>query len=183
MSPERSVTYVSGTDMKRLVGERGFEPPTPWSRTRCSTRLSHSPTLAGTPFYYTRRIACEAGAKTNYFFSARNARSKVRVISAVDGNSAQLVAGHAHRPALVELIFSLHDFLLGLSDVSRKGEQEIFRYTLRRCLRREIVLERRGTGGSAFTPANCALSSAPSRMAKPIQYNQMSKAMAPPNAP
>ena len=31
--------------LKRLVGERGFEPPTPWSRTRCSTRLSHSPTL------------------------------------------------------------------------------------------------------------------------------------------
>ena len=30
--------------MKILVGERGFEPPTPWSRTRCSTRLSHSPT-------------------------------------------------------------------------------------------------------------------------------------------
>src|ERR1700733_1435882 len=29
---------------KLLVGERGFEPPTPWSRTRCSTRLSHSPT-------------------------------------------------------------------------------------------------------------------------------------------
>ena len=32
--------------LKRLVGERGFEPPTPWSRTRCSTRLSHSPTKA-----------------------------------------------------------------------------------------------------------------------------------------
>ena len=30
--------------LKRLVGERGFDPPTPWSRTRCSTRLSHSPT-------------------------------------------------------------------------------------------------------------------------------------------
>src|SRR5208337_274589 len=29
-----------------MVGERGFEPPTPWSRTRCSTRLSHSPTFA-----------------------------------------------------------------------------------------------------------------------------------------
>ena len=28
----------------KMVGERGFEPPTPWSRTRCSTRLSHSPT-------------------------------------------------------------------------------------------------------------------------------------------
>src|ERR1700747_1349409 len=29
MSPERSVTYVSGTDRRTLVGERGFEPPTP----------------------------------------------------------------------------------------------------------------------------------------------------------
>jgi len=29
MSPERSVTYVSGTDKNKLVGERGFEPPTP----------------------------------------------------------------------------------------------------------------------------------------------------------
>jgi len=28
-----------------MVGERGFEPPTPWSRTRCSTRLSHSPNM------------------------------------------------------------------------------------------------------------------------------------------
>src|SRR5882757_11290976 len=26
------------------IGARGFEPPTPWSRTRCSTRLSHAPT-------------------------------------------------------------------------------------------------------------------------------------------
>src|SRR5262245_20192181 len=29
-----------------MVGARGFEPPTPWSRTRCSTRLSHAPTQA-----------------------------------------------------------------------------------------------------------------------------------------
>src|SRR3954463_12341139 len=29
--------------LKELVGARGFEPPTPWSRTRCSTRLSHAP--------------------------------------------------------------------------------------------------------------------------------------------
>jgi integrase len=28
-----------------LVGETGFEPATPWSRTKCSTRLSHSPAL------------------------------------------------------------------------------------------------------------------------------------------
>jgi hypothetical protein len=30
-------------NLQRMVGESGFEPPTPWSRTRCSTRLSHSP--------------------------------------------------------------------------------------------------------------------------------------------
>src|SRR5881296_2469157 len=35
----RNGLYVFG-----LIGARGFEPPTPWSRTRCSTRLSHSPT-------------------------------------------------------------------------------------------------------------------------------------------
>jgi hypothetical protein len=48
---------LAGLDM---VGERGFEPPTPWSRTRCSTRLSHSPTSR---FYYSllaflRRAFC-----------------------------------------------------------------------------------------------------------------------------
>src|SRR6185437_3347371 len=32
-----------------MVGERGFEPPTPWSRTRCSTRLSHSPMFGWMP--------------------------------------------------------------------------------------------------------------------------------------
>lgn len=29
---------------RRLVGERGFEPPAPASRRQCSTRLSYSPT-------------------------------------------------------------------------------------------------------------------------------------------
>ena len=39
-----NLCYLPQTIKVRLVGERGFEPPTPWSRTRCSTRLSHSPT-------------------------------------------------------------------------------------------------------------------------------------------
>jgi hypothetical protein len=30
--------------VKRMVGARGFEPPTPWSRTRCATRLRYAPT-------------------------------------------------------------------------------------------------------------------------------------------
>ena len=28
----------------KMVGARGFEPPTPWSRTRCATRLRYAPT-------------------------------------------------------------------------------------------------------------------------------------------
>jgi hypothetical protein len=31
----------------RMVGARGFEPPTPCSRSRCSTRLSHAPISVG----------------------------------------------------------------------------------------------------------------------------------------
>ncbi len=27
----------------KMVGARGFEPPTPWSRTRCATRLRYAP--------------------------------------------------------------------------------------------------------------------------------------------
>ncbi len=30
--------------MKQMVGARGFEPPAPWSRTRCATRLRYAPT-------------------------------------------------------------------------------------------------------------------------------------------
>src|ERR1700734_3159190 len=29
-----------------MVGARGFEPPTPWSRTRCATRLRYAPMFA-----------------------------------------------------------------------------------------------------------------------------------------
>src|SRR5215831_15914433 len=35
-----------GPARRKMVGARGFEPPTPWSRTRCSTRLSHAPTCS-----------------------------------------------------------------------------------------------------------------------------------------
>ncbi len=57
---DRSITIKKGdTAMKRyplnfyLVGMRGFEPPTPASRTQCSTRLSHIPFVLRTHFYPT----------------------------------------------------------------------------------------------------------------------------------
>ena len=37
-------TFMQEQAVKSLVGARGFEPPTPRSRTECSTRLSHAPT-------------------------------------------------------------------------------------------------------------------------------------------
>jgi integrase len=43
---------------EKMVGERGFEPPTPWSRTRCSTRLSHSPTAQRAATRKTSTRAC-----------------------------------------------------------------------------------------------------------------------------
>jgi hypothetical protein len=53
------------SNLKRLVGERGFEPPTPWSRTRCSTRLSHSPTKGGR-FQFTTRYAAALMTATRW---------------------------------------------------------------------------------------------------------------------
>ena len=38
-----SVNYTE-IPLSSMVGKRGFEPPTPASRTLCSTRLSHVPT-------------------------------------------------------------------------------------------------------------------------------------------
>ena len=32
-----------------MVGKTGFEPATPWSQTRCSTKLSHFPNFYGAP--------------------------------------------------------------------------------------------------------------------------------------
>src|ERR1700733_5715011 len=54
-----------------MVGERGFEPPTPWSRTRCSTRLSHSPTLRLEGRLRTERLLADA------FVNARELQQSV----------------------------------------------------------------------------------------------------------
>src|SRR5450755_4165888 len=54
------------TNERNLVGERGFEPPTPWSRTRCSTRLSHSPTYAEAPEELRGALTGTTRLPTNY---------------------------------------------------------------------------------------------------------------------
>ena len=42
---KNSITRVSIT---KMVGKTGFEPATPWSQTKCSTKLSHFP-INGAP--------------------------------------------------------------------------------------------------------------------------------------
>jgi hypothetical protein len=62
-----------------LVGERGFEPPTPWSRTRCSTRLSHSPTLSLSLADSGSKTRCkpECEAEEGFSPARRSSRSNV----------------------------------------------------------------------------------------------------------
>jgi hypothetical protein len=45
-----------------LVGVAGFEPATPSSRTRCTTRLSHTPTFCGSVLWRRHFGACERAA-------------------------------------------------------------------------------------------------------------------------
>src|SRR5208282_1246979 len=63
---QRNQLRAGESARERLVGERGFEPPTPWSRTRCSTRLSHSPTEVS-PFillHVTSHVLCSENPET-----------------------------------------------------------------------------------------------------------------------
>src|SRR5580698_9455839 len=60
----------------------------------------------------------------------RNHLLELRVVAAVDGHSSQLITRHAHRPALIDLVLALNDFLSRLRDVGRKSKEEVFGYTL-----------------------------------------------------
>src|SRR6266702_1619835 len=76
-----------GWTQKRLVGERGFEPATPWSRTKCSTRLSHSPMRSAGWIYR----APLAGA------SLLHLAHRLR-----DGAGNDLIAGRGHEDVVLD---------------------------------------------------------------------------------
>lgn len=76
----------SSSDLRKMVGVRGFEPPTPASRTQCSTRLSHTPT-----FFSTRarsRRCAEEGAYSHGFRTSQAGNSRLLKKSLVDENSS-----------------------------------------------------------------------------------------------
>jgi hypothetical protein len=93
---------------RRFVGARGFEPPTPRSRTECATRLRYAPWSASLQSRYgerTRRVALMAGAS--------------HVVNAIRGDlHGQLCVHHGRNTAVVLLNTESHNNLLDL-DPSR----------------------------------------------------------------
>src|ERR1700747_1901162 len=66
---------------QRLVGETGFEPATPWSQTRCATRLRYSP-LRGNETklrLFSSRRAWNGSKRGPLFSLATNNRGKLYV--------------------------------------------------------------------------------------------------------
>jgi hypothetical protein len=41
--PKKIAPQTKGLQGEKMVGVQGFEPWTPWSQTRCATRLRHTP--------------------------------------------------------------------------------------------------------------------------------------------
>ncbi len=48
--PEKHKGLAEAKPLLNLVGVRGFEPPTPSSRTKCATKLRYTPMSAGREF-------------------------------------------------------------------------------------------------------------------------------------
>ena len=40
------------SSLAKVVGETGFEPATPWTQTKCATKLRHSPNLCNNVFFF-----------------------------------------------------------------------------------------------------------------------------------
>jgi hypothetical protein len=56
-----------------VVGARGFEPPTPWSQTRCATRLRYAPLLLRALKTYPLAGLLASPNRARYFFLAGGA--------------------------------------------------------------------------------------------------------------
>src|SRR5438045_2406646 len=52
-------------------------------------------------------------------------RSEIGMEAAIDRETSICISHHAYRPALIELIFTLDDFGLGLGYICGKGKNEI----------------------------------------------------------
>ena len=55
--PLNAVSFIS-TIFKEMVGAVGFEPTTPWSQTRCTTRLCYAPFHLSFSYIAHRAVRC-----------------------------------------------------------------------------------------------------------------------------
>jgi hypothetical protein len=75
-SPRSGETKLERKRTKRMVGVRGFEPPTPASRTQYSTRLSYTPNqLFSTLIFVTRNLASTSQARGQQLYAGRDIRA------------------------------------------------------------------------------------------------------------
>ena len=51
--------------------------------------------------------------------------SELGVEAPVHGDAARLIAGHAHRPSLADLVIAFHNLSAGLRNVGRKRKEQI----------------------------------------------------------
>ena len=82
---EKGPAREAGPRREEMVGARGFEPPTPRSRTVCATRLRYAPTRAR------RRKIASAGRRRHWqgCRSATSSRSRPRPVAARVGNAGE----------------------------------------------------------------------------------------------
>src|SRR5213593_2026576 len=79
-SPFRRHSETGCICLNRLVGARGFEPPTPWSRTRCSSQAEPRPEAKPNHFITTRAAPGQMRGECDRLSSFGNRR----MIAAVD---------------------------------------------------------------------------------------------------
>ncbi len=48
-----------------VVGAKGFEPSTPWSQTKCATKLRYAPTIKAIVFFCSRVIVAQRRVISN----------------------------------------------------------------------------------------------------------------------
>ncbi len=69
--PKKHKGLAEAKPLLNLVGVRGFEPPTPSSRTKCATKLRYTPMSAGREF-------TESPDPTQDFFALKGKKTAVR---------------------------------------------------------------------------------------------------------
>ncbi len=107
----------------KLVGERGFEPPTHWSQTSCATKLRYSPMYCFFEFLvqFIKKSWCEGGDSNPHILrtltpeaSASTNSATFAIHNSFNNGVANGIRTHDnwnHNPGLYQLSYSHHCIL------------------------------------------------------------------------